>query len=133
MNTDAAIFLTNASRALTQGERALLHELKTQLNRGDNSKPADNLFIIGNFMDLVRTEKGRTQVKQRIEKFVQGDNPIITGENRVHFISVQATLDAIKNGVEDEYLKTFSHFIKSLSYFLTLERCFPTGGSDFSS
>lgn len=121
-NTDAAIFLTNASRALTQGERDLLHDLKTKLNDGDNSKPADNLFIIGNFMDLVRTEKGSMQVKQRIEKFVQGDNPIITGENRVHFISAQATLDAIKNGSEDEYLKTFDDFTKSLSHFLASER-----------
>ena len=122
LNTDAAIFLTNASRALTQGERDLLHELKTKLNGEDNSKPADNLFIIGNFMDLVRTEKGRTQVKQRIEKFVQGDRPLITGENRVHFISAQATLDAIKNGSEDEYLKTFDDFTKSLSHFLASER-----------
>ena len=121
-NTDAAIFLTNASRALTQGERDLLHELKTKLNGEDNSKPADNLFIIGNFMDLLRTEKGRTQVKQRIEKFVQGDRPLIAGENRVHFISAQATLDAIKNGSEDEYLKTFDDFTKSLSHFLASER-----------
>ncbi len=121
-NTDAAIFLTNASRALTQGERDLMHELKTKLNGEDNSKPADNLFVIGNFMDLVRTEKGRTQVKQRIEKFVQGDRPLIAGRNRVHFISAQATLDAIKNGSEDEYLKTFDDFTNSLSHFLASER-----------
>ncbi|MEM7552917.1 MAG: dynamin family protein [Cyanobacteria bacterium P01_A01_bin.84] len=119
---DAAIFLTNASRALTQEEQRLLHDTKTKLNGGDDSQPAENLFIIGNFMDLVRTEKGKEQVKKRIENFVQGNKPIITGENRVHFISAQATLDAIKNGSENEYLKTFDDFIRSLSHFLTSER-----------
>ena len=59
---DAAIFLTNASRSLTQGERDLLQDLKIQLNHGDENQPANNLFIVGNFMDMVRTEKGREQV-----------------------------------------------------------------------
>ncbi|MEH1915429.1 dynamin family protein [Nostoc sp.] len=119
---DAAIFLTNASRSLTQGERNLLHELKIKLNHGKDDKPANNLFIVGNFMDLVRTEKGREQVKQRIYNFVEGDNPIITGKNRVHFISVQAALDAILNGYEDEYRKNFNSFTKSIEKFLMIER-----------
>ncbi|MHC5825163.1 MAG: dynamin family protein, partial [Nostoc sp.] len=118
---DAAIFLTNASRSLTQGERNLLHELKIKLNHGKDDKPANNLFIVGNFMDLVRTEKGREQVKQRIYKFVEGDNPIVTGKNRVHFISVQAALDAILNGYEDEYRKNFNSFTKSIEKFLMIE------------
>ncbi|MCC5653644.1 dynamin family protein [Nostoc sp. XA013] len=119
---DAAIFITNASRSLTQGERNLLHELKIKLNDGKDDIPANNLFIVGNFMDLVRTQKGCEQVKQRILNFVQGDNPIITDKNRVHFISGQAALDAILNGYVDEYRKSFDSFTKSIEKFLMFER-----------
>lgn len=120
-DTDAAIFLTNVSRSLTQGERELLQDLRTKLNYGKENEPADNLFVVGNFMDLVRTEKGREQVKQRIEKFVSGQNPIVIGENRVHFISAQAALDAMLQGIEDEYLQSFQNFTQSLERFLTFE------------
>lgn len=121
-NTDAVIFLTNATRSLTLGERDLLQELRTKLNGGKDTEPADNIFVVGNFMDLVRTEKGREQVKQRIENFVQGEKPIVKGKKRVHFISAQAALDALKSGSEDEYLKSFRDFTQSLENFLTLER-----------
>jgi uncharacterized tellurite resistance protein B-like protein/GTPase SAR1 family protein len=121
-NIDAVIFLTDVTRSLTQLERDLLDELRTKMNRGKDTEPADNIFVVGNFMDLVRTEKGCEQVKQRIEKFVQGDKPIVEGKNRVHFISAQATLDALKSGSENKYLKTFRDFTKSLEDFLTLER-----------
>ncbi|GJD15606.1 dynamin family protein [Rivularia sp. IAM M-261] len=121
-NTDAVIFLTNASRSLTQGERDLLQELRTKLNNGKDNEPAENLFVVGNFMDLIRNEKGREQVKKRIENFVQGDKPIVQGKNRVHFISAQATLDALRNGNESEYLCSFREFTQSLESFLTLER-----------
>lgn len=119
---DAAIFLTNVSCSLTQCERDLLQELKIKLNHGKENEPANNLFIVGNFMDMVQTEKGREQVKQRIERFVQGDKPLITGENRVHFISAQAALAALLKGEENEYLKTFHHFTKSIEKFLINER-----------
>lgn len=120
-DTDAAIFLTNVSRSLTQGERELLQDLRTKLNYGKENEPAHNLFVVGNFMDLVRTEKGREQVKQRIERFVSGQNPIVIGENRVHFISAQAALDAMLQGIEDEYLQSFQNFTQSLERFLTFE------------
>lgn len=121
-DTDAVIFLINASRPLTQGERDLLQEFKIQLNGGKKDEPASNLFIACNFMDLIRTEKDREQIKQRILNFVQGDSPIIKGENRVHFISARATLDAIYNGSEDKYLQDFINFSKSLENFLIYER-----------
>ncbi|MBD2451058.1 dynamin family protein [Nostoc sp. FACHB-152] len=120
-DTDAAIFLTNASRSFTQGERDLLLDIKTQLNDGQENEPANNLFVVGNFIDLVRSDKGREQVKQRIERFVLGENPIVTGHNRVHLISAQATLDAILQGSENEYLQSFQNFTQSLEEFLTLE------------
>jgi uncharacterized tellurite resistance protein B-like protein len=119
--TDAVIFLANASRPLTQGERDLMQDLKVQLNGGKADKPAENFFIAVNFMDLLRREKDRQDVRQRIERFVQGQN-IITGENRVHFISAQAALDAILAGTEDDYLKAFQSFTQSIEKFLTVER-----------
>ena len=121
-DTDAAIFLMNASRPLTQGERDLIQDLKTQLNGGKTDEAANNLFVVVNFMDLLRSENGRQQVRQRIERFVQGQNPIIAGENRVHFISAQATLDAIFAGTENDYLKAFQKFTGSIEKFLTTER-----------
>ncbi|MEH2048054.1 dynamin family protein [Nostoc sp.] len=120
-DTDAVIFLTNASRSLTQVERDLLQDVRTQLNHGKENEPANNLFVVGNFIDLVRSEKGREQVRQRIERFVQGQNPIVVGENRVHFISAQAALDAILQGTEDEYLKAFQNFTESIEKFLTFD------------
>ena len=120
-DTDAVIFLTNASRSLTQVERDLLQDVRTQLNHGKENEPANNLFVVGNFIDLVRSEKGREQVQQRIERFVQGENPIVAGENRVHFISAQAALDAILRGTEDDYLKAFQNFTQSIEKFLTFD------------
>ncbi len=121
-NTDAAIFLTNASRPLTQGERDLLHEVKLHLNGGKGDNPANNLFVACNFMDLIRSTKGQEQVKQRVTKFVQGDDPIITGENRIHFISAQAALDAILTGNKDNYLEDFLRLTSSIEKFLIFER-----------
>lgn len=119
--TDAVIFLANASRPLTQGERDLMQDLKTQLNGGKADEPAENLFVAVNFIDLLRREKDRQDVRQRIERFVYGQN-VLTGENRVHFISAQAALDAILEGTEDDYLKAFRNFTQSIEKFLTLER-----------
>ncbi|MEH2460707.1 dynamin family protein [Nostoc sp.] len=120
-DTDAVIFLTNASHPLTQVERDLLQDVKTQLNHGKENEPATNLFVVGNFIDLVRTEKGRELVQRRIKRIVQGQNPIVAGENRVHFISAQAALDAILRGTKDDYLKAFQHFTQSLEKFLIFD------------
>lgn len=114
-DTDAAIFLTNASRSLTQGERDLLQDLRTQLNGGKEDEPADNLFVVGNFMDLVRTEKGRQQVQQRIERFVQRQTPIITGENRVHFIRKSEHWYSDHNQKEKLFQDYANQFIRDLS------------------
>ena len=120
-DTDAVIFLTNASRPLTQGERELINDFKTKLNGGDSNKAADNLFIVVNFMDLLRRETDRASVRKRIERFAYNNNPIIAGENRIHFISAQAALDAIQQGYEDEYLSSFHDLTKSIETFLTNE------------
>ncbi|MDJ0676530.1 MAG: dynamin family protein [Calothrix sp. MO_167.B42] len=121
-DTDAVIFLTNASRPLTQGERDLLQELKIHINSGQDDEPANNLFVVCNFMDLIRTEKGKEQIKKRITNFVQGETPIISGNNRIHFISAQAALDAILTDNKNEYLEHFTNFISSIENFLRFER-----------
>ena len=122
-NTDAVIFLVNALRPLTQWERDKVNNLRTNLNLGNADEPANNLFILVNFWDLLRREKDRQDVRQRIERFFQGQNPIIKGESRIHFISAQAALDVItKRDNNDEYLRELKIFISSLEKFLTLER-----------
>lgn len=122
-NTDAVIFLSSALQVLTEAERKLLNDdLKPQLNGGNDNEPANNLFVVINFIDQLRREKDKQQVQQLVEKFVQGQNPIIHGENRIHFISAQAALDAIVGGIEDDYLKSFQFFCQSLEKFLTNER-----------
>ncbi|WP_204154492.1 dynamin family protein [Leptolyngbya sp. CCY15150] len=120
--TDAAIFLANASRPLTQGERLLLEDLRSQLNRGDQDSPADNLFVLVNFMDLLRRQSDRKQVRQLVENFLQGSNPIVSGDNRVHFISAQAALDAIIEGEGNEFLESFKAFTSALERFLIHDR-----------
>jgi uncharacterized tellurite resistance protein B-like protein/GTPase Era involved in 16S rRNA processing len=121
-DADAAIFLTNALKPLTFAERQLVEDLRTQLNGGEADAPADNLFILVNFMDLQRKEKDRQQVRQLVESSVLGRNPVVTGDNRVHFISAQAALDAILEGTENEYLQNFKAFTESLEDFLIIER-----------
>lgn len=121
-DTDAIIFLANASRLLTQGERQLLKDLRLQLNNGNKNEPATNIFVVVNFMDLIRTEKDRQGVKQRIEKFVFGQESIIKGDNRIHFISAQSALDSILGNTQDDHLKSFQFFTHSIEQFLVNER-----------
>jgi len=120
-DTDAIIFLTNAARLLTEGERELIQELRSELNNGATNKPAENIFVLVNFMDLVRREKDRQSIEKRANNFLIQEG-IITGKNRIHFISAQAALDAILDKKEDDYLTKFRDFTQSLEQFLLHER-----------
>jgi GTPase SAR1 family protein len=119
--TDAVIFLTHTQNALTEKERELLLYLKKELNPGNDDQPAKSIFVLVNFADLLRREESRKQVRQRVETIVQSQN-VIAGENRIHFISAQSALEAILDGTENEYVKSFQDFTKSLEQFLTVER-----------
>lgn len=119
--TDAVIFLTHAQMALTETERKLLLYLKQELNPGKDHEAAKNIFVLVNFADLLRREGSRKQVRDKVETFVKNHN-LIAGENRIHFISAQSALDAILDGTENEYVKSFQDFTKSLEEFLTVER-----------
>lgn len=121
-DADAAIFVTNSSRPLTQSERELLHEVKFLLNRGNLNEPALNLFVVGNFIDLVTTDKGREQVKQRIHALALQQNSIVSDENRIHLISARAAFNAICEGNRNEYLLAFTKFSQSIETFLVHER-----------
>ncbi len=119
---DAVIFLTQANNVLTKTEEELLLYLKKELNYGKEDEGARNIFIAVNFFDWLESEEDRQDVKERVETIVNGAKPIIAGENRIHFISAKSALDAILNGTESEYVKSFQDFTKSLEQFLIEKR-----------
>lgn len=121
-NTDAVIFLTSALQVLTQGERELLQELITQLNNGDLSDRANNLFVVVNFMDQLQTETDLLQVKELVSNFLQGDLNLIEEDNRIHFISAYQALRANLSGKKNDYSDQFRHFTSSLEDFLSTDR-----------
>jgi uncharacterized tellurite resistance protein B-like protein/predicted GTPase len=121
-DTDAAIFLTNAMRLLTEKEQELIQDVRLQLNGGRKNEPAENLFLLVNFMDLLDEEEDRQDVIQRLEGFVKEKNLLSTTENRIHYISAKAALKAIVKENENEHLTTFQSFTQSVEKFLTFER-----------
>lgn len=121
-NIDAALFLTSAMRPLSEKEKELIQDVKTQLNGGKENEPAENLFIIVNFMDLLEEEEERQDVKHRIENFVKDENLPITSDSRIHYISAKAALKAILHKTNNEYLEAFQNFTQSVEKFITTER-----------
>jgi GTPase Era involved in 16S rRNA processing len=121
--TDAAIFLASAKHPLTESEQSLLQELKTQLNDGRSERPATNLFVAVNFMDLLDEEEDNPQdIQQRFERLLRGNPPVLMGENRIHYISAKSALNALLKGQENQYLQSFQHFTQAIEAFLTQER-----------
>jgi hypothetical protein len=119
---DAVIFITDATRSFSQPERELIQDLKMQLNGGNLEQPLSNLFIVANKWDLLRKDRDIQEAKERVETIVFGQPALIVGENRVHFLSAQNSLDAILYQTEDQYLKAFQAFTDSLEKFLVEER-----------
>jgi GTPase SAR1 family protein len=121
-NIDAVVFLTIASSALSETECELVRDVITQINNGEKNQPANNLFLVVNQIDALDSEEDRQDVSELVEEFAYGENPIILGKNRVHFISAKEAIKAFTNKTENEYSKTFNHFTQSLEEFLTSER-----------
>ncbi|MEG4532893.1 dynamin family protein [Microcoleus sp. D2_18a_D3] len=119
---DAVIFLTQANTVLTKTEQELLLYLKKELNYGEENEGARNIFIAVSFFDWLESEEDRQDVKETVETIVYGEKPIIAGKNRIHFISAKSALNAILDGTENEYVKSFQDFTKSLEQFLIEKR-----------
>ncbi len=132
--TDAVLFLANASRPLTQWEKNFLHQELRQRMRdlqiieagkvptSEEISPADNLFILVNFMDLLDEESDRDDVQERFKTFLNGTSPVLTGENRIHYISAKSTLKASLKRESNEYTLSFQKFRQALETFLITER-----------
>ncbi|MBE9225554.1 dynamin family protein [Phormidium sp. LEGE 05292] len=121
-DTDAAIFLTNASRLLPEREKELIQDVRNQLNGGKENQPAENLFVLVNFMDLLEEEEDRQDVKHRLESFVKDNSLLTANDSRIHYISAKATLKSILHKTEDEHLVNFQKFTQSVENFLTVDR-----------
>ncbi|MGC1305788.1 MAG: dynamin family protein [Phormidesmis sp.] len=122
-DTDAAIFLANAQRPMTQGEKGLLKSLKHRLQTDDPNAPANNLFVLINFMDLLRSPEDETQVKTLVKNVVRNSaDPLVSSDNRVHFVSARSALEATLTQTVNEHSKPFEAFVNALETFLVEER-----------
>lgn len=122
-DTDAAIFLTSAQHQLTQNEQNLLQNLKHRLQQGNSEAPTDNLFVLVNFMDMMRSSEDKEDVVRRVKNTICNQaSPLVNSENRVHFISAQSALDAILAQTINEHSEPFSEFVSTLETFLVEER-----------
>ncbi|MCG9886090.1 MAG: dynamin family protein [Cyanobacteria bacterium] len=122
---DAAIVLSHAQNLLSQSEFQILEDLRKQLNLGDESRPAESLFFIVNFMDLLEDEADREDAKERAEKKLlkpfDGKGPILASPDRLHYLSAGKALKAIQRNSNDEYLQSLENFVTTLENFLTRE------------
>ena len=119
---DAAIFLANAQRPMTQGERELLRRLKQRLQENPDA-PASNLFVLVNFMDLLRSHQDASQVKTLVKNVVRNPAaPLVSNDNRVHFVSARSALEATLTQTTNEHSQPFQGFVSALETFLVEER-----------
>ena len=122
-NADAAIFLTHAQQLLNDNEQDLLQNLKYRLQQGESETPAENLFVLVNHMDTLRSSGDRADVMKRAQNIIRDPaKPLVSNDNRVHFISAQLALEAILEQNSNEYSEPFSKFVSSLETFLVEER-----------
>ena len=121
-DADAAIFLANAQRPMTQGERSLLQSLKHRLQENPEA-PASNLFVLVNFMDLLRSPQDAEQVKTLAKNVVRNPaNPLVSNDSRVHFVSARSALEANLTQTPNEHSKPFAEFVSALETFLVEEK-----------
>lgn len=121
-NADAAIFLTKAGQLLSKNEQYLLRSLKHSLQE-DSETPSDNLFLLVNFMDQLRSHEDKSDIIERAKNIVcDPEAPLLSSDNRIHFISAQSALDGILTQTTNEYSKPFAEFVGALETFLVEER-----------
>ena len=114
--TDAILFMTNANKLLTQGERDII----TRIKEREGDRPLENLFLIANFVDNLDNDQDRKEAQELAQSIVK--NGSITGKDRIHFISAKFALKATLGNTSNEYLVSFQNFTRTLEAFLTDER-----------
>jgi hypothetical protein len=95
----------------------MIQSVRNQLTGNAGKLPADNLFVLVNFIDLLDTDEDCQDVTQRLEEFVAKESLIVADQNRIHYISAKAALKK-----QDEYLQSFRDFTQALEQFLATER-----------
>ncbi len=122
-NADAALFLTHSQQLLNKNEQNLLQDLKYHLQKKVSEAPADNLFVIVNHMDVLRSPEDKADVVERTKNIVRDPAaPLVKDDNRVHFISAQVALEGILQKTTNEHSESFSKFMNALETFLVEER-----------
>lgn len=114
--TDAILFMTNANKLLTQGERDII----TRIREREGDRPLENLFLVVNFMDNLDSDEDREDVQIAANSIIKDGS--ITGKERIHFVSAKSALKATLSNTSNEYLVSFQNFTGTLEAFLTDER-----------
>lgn len=114
--TDAILFMTNANKLLTQGERDII----TRIKEREGDRPLENLFLVVNFMDNLDSDEDREDVQIASNSIIKDGS--ITGKDRIHFVSAKSALKAALSNTSNEYLVSFQNFTQTLESFLTDER-----------
>ena len=115
---DAILFMTNANKLLTQGERDII----TRIKEREGDRPLENLFLVVNFMDNLDSDEDREDVQIAANSIINDGS--ITGKDRIHFISAKSALKATLSNTSNDYLVSFKNFTRALETFLTDERGF---------
>lgn len=125
-NVDAVIFVSGASRVLSQLELQTLANLRKHLNIGDESRPARSLFVVFNAIDFLETEEKRKRFRGRAQELLMESHgsasPLLGDQNRIHYISAEKSLEAAQKNISNEYSDNFNVFVKALEDFLANER-----------
>ena len=116
--TDAILFMTNANKLLTQGERDIIIRIKER----EGDRPLENLFLVVNFMDNLDSDEDREDVQIAANSIIKDGS--ITGKDRIHFVSAKSALKATLSNTSNDYLVSFQNFTHTLEAFLTDERGF---------
>jgi uncharacterized tellurite resistance protein B-like protein/GTPase SAR1 family protein len=116
-NADAVLFLIHAASLLSEGEKELLHDIRKILTGSTDKLPAENVFVLVNFIDLVENERDYEKVTRRLESFIRNENIVPLNKGRIHYISAKAALKK-----QDKYLQSFNLFTQEFERFLTVER-----------
>lgn len=125
-NVDAVIFVSGASRVLSQLELQTLANLRKHLNIGDESRPARSLFVVFNAIDFLETEEKRERFRGRAQELLMKSHgnasPLLDDQNRIHYISAEKSLEATQKNISNKYSDDFHAFVKALEAFLANDR-----------